>query len=174
MRIFFLLPAFITSLLCNAQKNLFPESWEGDWKGELQWYRTGNDTARKVNMELHIHKADSANTWTWQMVYGSASEDNRPYKLIRKDTSGTHWVIDELNGIMLDQYWVANKFSGAFTVQNATIINSYWIENGRLVVEFYSISAKPVSTTGNGTEESPSVDSYMVGSYQKAILTKVK
>ena len=123
-------------------------------------------------MELRIHPADSINTWTWQIIYGSESEDNRPYNLIKKDSSGIHWIIDENDGIILDQYWVGNKFCGAFTVQNSTIMNSYWMEKNKLIVEFYNASAKPVATTGKGTEDSPKVDSYKVGSYQKAILTR--
>lgn len=125
-------------------------------------------------MELRLLPGDSAGNWTWQIIYGSETQDNRAYRLIRKDTTGIHWAIDELNGIILDQYWVAGKFCGAFTVQNSTIINNYWMENGKLMVEFYSISAKPVNITGNGTEESPAVNSYKVGSYQKAILQKIK
>lgn len=169
----------VTALFCfpvfvAAQLKSFPKSWEGNWKGELQWFKTGSAKPQKVNMELRIRPGDSSGTWTWQIIYGSETEDNRPYKLMRKDSAGTHWVIDEMNGIVLDQYWVANKFCGAFTVQNSTIINNYWIENGKLIVEFYSLSAKPVATTGNGTEESPSVDSYKIGSYQKAILSKVR
>ncbi len=161
------------SFSANAQTiRSFPKTWEGDWKGELQWFQTGMAEPRKINMELRIHPADSINTWTWQIIYGSATEDNRPYKLISKDSIGIHWVVDENNGIVLDQYWVANKLSGAFTVMNSTIINNYWIEGDKLYVEFYSISAKPITTTGKGTDESPSVDSYKVGSYQKAILRK--
>lgn len=174
MRLRLLLLFFSSPLFMQAQKSTFPQSWEGNWKGTLQWFQTGNDSARKVNMEIRISKADSANTWTWQIIYGSESEDNRPYKLIKKDTAGIHWVIDENNGIVLDQYWVANKFCGAFTVMNSTIFNNYQMENGKLVVEFYSISAKPVATTGKGNEEAPFVDSYGVKSYQKAVLSRVK
>jgi hypothetical protein len=170
----FVAMAMMTTFLLSAQKNPFPQTWEGNWKGELLWYKTGKADPQKVNMELKIHPADSASTWTWQIIYGSATEDNRPYKLIAKDTTGTHWVIDENNGIVLDQYWVANKFCGMFTVQSSTIVNSYWMENGKLIVEFYSIAAKPVATTGHDTDESPSVDSYKVGSYQKAILQRTE
>jgi hypothetical protein len=46
------------------------------------------------------------------------------------------------------------------------------MEKNKLIVEFYNVSAKPVATTGKGTEDSPKVDSYKVGSYQKAILTR--
>lgn len=171
---FILAGLFFNSILSTAQTKTFPQSWEGNWKGQLNWYQTGKKNPQKINMELRIHRGDSSGIWTWQIIYGSEAEDNRPYKLMRKDTSGIHWVIDEMNGIVLDQYWVGNKFCGAFTVGKSTIINSYWIENGKMMVEFYSISAKPVTTTGNGTEDSPAVDSYKVGSYQKAVLSKVK
>ena len=175
MRFTILLLGFLSySLFSSGQSKPFPQSWQGNWKGELQWYKTGSSTAQKVNMELRIHPGDSSGIWTWQIIYGSETEDNRPYKLMGRDSTGTHWVIDEMNGIVLDQYWVAGKFCGAFTVGNSTIINNYWMEKDKLVVEFYSISAKPIANSGKGTEESPSVDSYKIGSYQKAILTKMK
>ena len=123
-------------------------------------------------MELNIQPTDSTYQFSWQLVYGSATEDNRPYTLIAKDTSKGHWAIDEKNGIVLDQYWIAGRLSGAFTVQNSTIINHYWMQDDRLHVEFCSIAAKPVATTGKGDKESPLVDSYLVKSYQKAILQR--
>lgn len=172
MKLIVFIAAVLVSVSVTAQTRSFPKEWEGNWKGELQWYKTGKNEPQKVNMELRIHPADSINTWTWQIIYGSESEDNRPYNLIMKDTSGIHWVIDEKDGIILDQYWVGNKFCGAFTVQNSTIINSYWMEKNKLLVEFYNVSAKPIATTGKGTEDSPKVDSYKIGSYQKATLTR--
>jgi hypothetical protein len=162
----------LVSSYTNAQ-SAFPESWVGNWKGELQWFRTGITEPQKVNMELRIQKGDSAGNYTWHLVYGSVSEDSRPYVLKAKDAVKGHWVIDELNGIILDQFWVANKFCGAFTVQNSTIVNNYWVEDDKLMIEFYSLGAKPLVTTGLGTEESPKVDSYRVGGYQKAILSRI-
>ncbi len=171
--IMLLLAAFI-SLSAISQSTSFPQSWVGNWKGELDWYRTGKAEPQKVNMELRIQPTGIPGTFTWQIIYGSATEDNRPYTLIAKDTTKTHWVIDENNGIVLDQYWVGNKFCGAFTVMDKTIVNNYWMENDKLMIEFYSIGAKPIATTGKGTEESPAVDSYQIGSYQKAVLLRTK
>jgi len=168
-----LLSVFIY-LSVAGQSSSFPQSWVGNWKGELQWYKTGATGPQKVNMELHIQPGDSAGNYTWQLIYGSAAEDNRPYLLRPKDESKGHWVIDELNGIVLDQYWVGNKFCGAFTVMNNTIVNNYWLENDKLMVEFYSFGAKPIITTGAGTKDSPYVDSYGMGSYQKAVLQRIK
>ncbi len=172
-----LLTLFINILVTfslQAQSNAFPKSWEGNWKGDLHWYKAGNTVPKIVNMELRVQPADSADTWTWQIIYGSEAEDNRPYKLVKKDTAGVHYVIDENNGIVLDQYWIADKFSGAFTVLNSTVINNYWMEDGNLMVEFYTLAAKPVNTTGYGTEDSPKVDSYKINGYQKAVLKRVQ
>lgn len=155
-----------------AQNGVFPRQWTGTWKGELQWYKTGTDSAQKVPMTLRIHPTDSAGTYTWQLVYGAVGQDNRPYILIPKDTAGIHWIVDEKNGILLDQYWLGNRLSGAFTVMEKTIINSYRIENNRMIIEFYSIDSKPIATTGDGTDEIPSVDSYRIGGYQQAVLKR--
>ncbi len=174
MKFLLLLLLVLTSKLVISQEITFPQSWVGNWKGELEWFRTGKKESQKVNMELRIQRGDSTGNYTWQIIYGSAAEDNRPYLLKAKDITNGHWVIDELNGIILDQFWVGKKFCGAFTVMNNTIVNNYWIEDEKLMVEFYSISAKPIATTGSGTEESPSVDSYKIGSYQKAVLQRVK
>ncbi|HND95809.1 MAG: hypothetical protein BWZ05_01081 [Bacteroidetes bacterium ADurb.BinA245] len=172
-QMFFLLILFSFNFL-HAQQYVFPGSWEGKWQGDMQWHQTGKDTAVIVKMKLNIEKTDSAGVWNWQLVYGADETDSRPYKLIQKDEKGIHWVIDELSGIVLDQYRVAGKLCGVFTVMNSTILNSYWMEGDHLIVEFYSIGCKPISTTGKGNDEIPFVDSYRVGSYQKAVLTRVK
>lgn len=168
----FLLAALALSAACKAQPAAFPESWVGNWKGELSWYKTGATAPQKVAMTLRIHPAEPKGTYSWQLIYGAGGEDNRRYKLIPKDTAGIHWVVDEQNGILLDQYWVGEKLCGAFTVMNNTIINTYRMEKDRLLIEFYSIGTKPVTTSGDGTDEIPKVDSYRVGSYQQAVLTR--
>lgn len=157
-----------------AQNKNFPESWTGNWKGELKWFKPGSSVPGVVNMELRIHPSDSGDNFTWQIIYGSSSEDNRPYLLKAKDKSAGHWLIDELNGIVLDQFWAGDKLCGVFSVQNSTILNSYWLKDEELHIEFYSLGAKPVSVTGNGTRESPSVDSYAISGYQKAVLRRVQ
>lgn len=172
MKWIFLLFACTLYVCSIAQTAPFPKNWTGNWKGELQWYKTGTGAAQKVPMTLRIHPTDNVGTYTWQLIYGSAAQDNRPYLLIPADTTGTHWIIDEKNGILLDQYWVGNKLCGAFTVMGKTIINSYRVENDKMIIEFYSIGSEPIATTGDGTDEIPRVDSYHVGGYQQAVLKR--
>lgn len=151
----------------------FPASFIGHWQGTLNWYTEGTDEPKLINMELHIQPSkDTSGQYTWHIIYGKATEDNRPYLLKAIDSAKGHWIIDEVNGILLDQYWKGGKFAGAFTVGGTTIINSYWLEKGQLHLEFFSHPAKPLATTGLGTEDSPKVDSYHIRSYQKAVLNK--
>ena len=123
-------------------------------------------------MQLRIQPADSAGHYTWHLIYGEENKDSRPYILKPLDTVKGHWLLDELNGILIDHYYVAGRMSSAFTVINSTIINNTWREGDKLIVEFYGLTAKPVSTTGKNTDESPTVNSYGVRTYQRAELTK--
>jgi hypothetical protein len=160
------------TLSFTASSQSFPQNFIGHWKGELLWYQSPGKEPKKMNMELHVLPTDSSHKFSWQMIYGSPTQDNRPYTLIAKDTANGHWMVDENNGIVLDQYWIAGRLSGMFTVQSSTIINNYWIQDGKVHVEFYNVVAKPIATTGKGDKEIPFVDSYQVRSYQKAVLTK--
>ena len=173
--ILFLLLGLSFSAMSQAQANLdFPKNWLGNWEGELSWYSGNSNSPKKVKMQLNIQPADTLGHYTWQLIYGEQSEDNRPYILKPVDASKGHWVIDERNGIALDQFWTGPVFSGAFSVQVSTIVNNYKLEKDRLIVEFFSLQTKAVRQSGNGTQESPHVDSYAVRSYQKAILKRKK
>ncbi|MGZ5287820.1 MAG: hypothetical protein ACXWB9_11565 [Flavisolibacter sp.] len=151
----------------------FPSDFLGHWEGELQWYKTGNKAPQNIKMQLVIQKTDTAGTYLWKLVYGEQNTDNRPYLLKAIDTAKGHWVVDERNGILLDHYWVGNRLTGAFTVENTTILNSFRLEGDALLVEFYSTSAKPVRTSG-GSSDIPSVFSYQAKAYQLAVLKKKK
>lgn len=164
---------FLGCLTATWAQSDFPKAFIGNWKGEVHWTRTGSSEAQTVAMELRIQPStDSVGQYTWNLIYGKANEDNRPYLLQPVNQAQGHWRIDERNGILLDQYWVAGKFVGSFTVQTTTITNSYWLEDGKLLVEFISSTATPVNSSGAGNAESPTVLSYGIKSYQKAILSK--
>lgn len=169
---FLLLFILFFSVVTTAQTPVFPQSWQGRWKGTLSWYKTGADTARQVNMELHILPGDSANTWSWKIIYQAPQTDQRPYTLQLKDAAKKHWVIDEHNGIILDQFFVADKLCGSFSVGSSIINNCYQLQGDSLIIEFYTMGLQPLNTTGKGTEESPAVNNYAIHAYQKAVLYK--
>ena len=125
------------------------------------------------SMQLRIHPADTMGQFTWQIIYGDSGTDNRPYLLKPVDTARGHWVIDEQNGIVLDNYVHGNALHGAFTVQGNTIVDDYRLDNNRLWVTFLSIRLGDKTATGKGTQDIPFVDSYRIGSYQWGFLERL-
>lgn len=150
----------------------FPQSFTGHWKGELQWYRQGTPEPKKVLMQLIIQPTDTAGQYTWQLVYGEGSTDNRPYVLKAVDSTLGHWVVDERNSILLHHYFAGGQLSCAFTVSGNTIVTNYKVSGAVMEVEFRSFGTKPVATTGGTGPDIPPVDSYNIRSYQRAILHK--
>jgi hypothetical protein len=159
----------------NTQQAVtFPQSFMGNWKGILNWQKTGNDTLQTVNIQLTIQPADTIGQYTWHLVYGNLAADSRPYILKPAAPQKGHWLIDEKNGIVLDCYQTGNRLNNVFSTEGVTIINNYWLENEKLNIEFFSYRQTPVNTSGYGTAESPKVSSYRMGSYQKAVLERVR
>jgi hypothetical protein len=150
----------------------FPDDFTGNWKGELVWSPVGKPD-QHIPMQLLIQpSADTAGHFTWHIIYNGPAKDSRPYSLRPIDSLNGHWLIDERNGILLDQYWLGNRFSGAFSVSNSTIVNTYYLDNDNLIVEFFSYPVKPVRTSGKGNDEVPFVNSYAAKSFQRAVLSR--
>ncbi|HEU4469461.1 MAG TPA: hypothetical protein VFR58_00130 [Flavisolibacter sp.] len=170
MRICLSLFLLLAASLAGAQD--FPASFLGHWEGELEWFQAGRPTPQKVKMQLIIKPADTAGQFTWQLIYGDKQQDNRPYLLKPVDTAKGHWVVDEQNGILLDQYWIGGRVTNAFTVQKTTIFNNYWLEGDKLMAEFYGYSSASVRRSGGTGEDIPPVDSYGAKSYQRAVLKR--
>ena len=177
-KIFLVIVLFFTAILCVAQSKIkssavFPKAFIGNWKGKLQWLVAGKPT-QTFTMQLRIQAADTATQYSWQIIYGDSGKDNRPYSLKPVDTTKSHWMVDERDGILLDSYVHGNCIHGAFTVQGNTIVDNYCVEGNKMKVEFFSIKLSDKNQSGKGTDETPFVDSYKVGSYQTGILSKIK
>lgn len=124
-------------------------------------------------MELHVFPSeDSVGQYSWQLIYGEARTDQRPYTLKPADSNRGHWVIDENNSILLDHYWVGSVFSGVFSINGSTVLSSFRLEQDHIVVEFFGYKTPAERTSGGASPDVPQVESYRIGSYQRAVLSK--
>lgn len=154
-----------------SQENGFPESWEGNWKGDLMIYSsavTDQKAAQIVPMQLDIQPINE-NRWSWVITYDLDNENVRNYELVR-DTSTNQWAIDENNGILLKQALIGNRLASCFSVMGNLLICYYWVENDALNMEIHITKMEAESSTGLGTEESPEVSNHFIGTFQKAVL----
>ncbi len=172
-RVFLLLFFSASQSMAFAQtgSRSFPESWTGKWKGTLNWYQ-GPTQRPSVDMELHILPTDSVDQYSWRLIYGKQQKDNRPYILKPFDKSKGHWLIDELNSIVLDQFLIGDRFCGSFTVEGNTILNTYTLSGDSLVVEFYNAQEKAIAITGGRDTTIPKVKTYGIRSFQRATLKR--
>ncbi len=163
------------NFISNAQ-TIFPESWIGNYKGNLSIY--GVDSVKmNLKMELKIDKTAKDSIYNWTIIYDfKGKKDVRAYELIIIDRKKGLYKIDEKNSIVIKAYLHNSKvFTSFFKVSESFIVATYTKVDDILIFEIISSKSDPVSITGNTTkdeEEIPQVDSYAVNGRQKAILKK--
>ena len=114
---------------------------------------------------------DTVGRYSWKIIYDKSP---RNYTLIGKDISKGLYVIDENNGIVLENRLFSNIFFSCFEVANNLLACSYRLENKQLVFEIFSMNKKVAQTTGNLPEkEIPEVIAYPSQVMQRATLRRV-
>lgn len=160
-----------------AERFVFPDDWEGDWKGTLNIWRPGGDTASTYPMELLVHPFPDSNRWTWVIVYGEGkSRSPREYELVEIDAKKGIYQIDEKNGIYLNGYHIENAFRGQFSVMGSMITDAYERVGEDLI--FTIISSKLDAPIASGDtilvdgDTIPPVFAYPIQVAQKAVLRR--
>jgi len=170
--LFFILP--ITTI---SAQDTFPESWLGNYKGDLLIYSV-DSVKMNVKMELKIAKTEKDSIFDWTIIYNiKGKKDIRAYRLVVVDREKGWYQIDERNTIIIDAYLYNNSvFTSFFKVGKSYIVASYTKKKDHLVFEIIAGKTEPVSITGKTKfkeEDIPQVDAYPVSGRQKAILFKI-
>jgi hypothetical protein len=125
----------------------FPETWFGDWSGELLVER-GQQTLMSTQIRLSIQPAEEG-CFTWHLSYGEASTDHRPYTLCPADSQRVHWTIDEHNCIVLDAYLHGDCLYSQFAVAGNLLLARDQLLGDTLYHEIISGPQEPVAMTGD-------------------------
>jgi hypothetical protein len=176
------LAAIFVSVQLNGQTtpdttHTFPKGWLGDWHGTLDIYNAKGKT-QSVPMWVEIYPIDSSTQGrlTFGLVYGSKSQDWRPYEIMPVDTARGIWRVDEKNSIQMESYVIGSKLLCWFVVQNNRILCTYERKGAnQMIFEVVAGRETAVSTTGNtkqGEEDIPEVLTYPISGFQRAVLTR--
>lgn len=168
------LPVFIVA------QATFPTDYLGKWGGELEIY-SAEGLKQQVPMQLHILPVNDT-TFTYTIIYGEDLEAGKRDYLLRPGKQGAHhWVIDEQDGILLDNFYLGGKLHGPFSVMGSMLYSTLELRGEEL---FYTIASGPAEvfrTSGTTTAESDSdepekitVESYAIKGYQKSLLQKLE
>jgi len=166
MQKFIFILGFLTFSLVSFGQTL--KDWEGHYYGSIKVMNLEGKNAN-YHMELIIGpEKDSSRAWT--IIYGEDSTRQvRDYTLKYTPTQNL-FDLDEHNGIILQMTLVDRTMYSVFMISNKLISVSYQLtENGII----YSLeNVVKTTSTGEGTEESPTVENYAVNLTQTTVLKK--
>jgi len=161
--------------LFSQQDSLgFPGNWAGEWTGDLV-ISTSAGEVQRLPMILRILPQDEER-YSFTIVYGDDTPENtRPYFLETIDADQGHYVTDEENSILLDDYLINGKLYSRFEVMGNLLLSTLEERDGQLIYEIISGPLAPLRTTGDTIidgEEIPPVSSYHVKVQQRAVLVR--
>lgn len=154
----------------------FPAAWQGEWEGDLVISRDTGEVQR-LPMILRILPQEDGR-YSFTIVYGEdTAENTRPYYLETIDQEKGHYVTNEENSILLDDFLINDKLYSRFDVMGTLLLTTLEEREGQLIYEIIAGPLEPLRTTGDTVveeEEIPAVNSYKIQVQQRAILQKTK
>lgn len=163
-------PAKLREAESKAEK--FPQDWAGEWEGRLNIYkRTGK--SMDLYMGLNILPIDSIRH-TFTIIYGEGEKrQERLYEVFQKKGEIGHYIVDEKNSILLDDFLFHNKLFSRFEVEGNLLLVTYEKQGEEILFEVISGKLDPLNETG-GQDSISTVHSYGISVMQKAILRRKK
>jgi hypothetical protein len=153
----------------------FPESWFGEWVGNLEIYNA-RGLSQSVPMTCVMSATDTVGVYNWHIIYGEDKiKGLRPYLLRTIDAAKGHYLCDEMNTIKMESYLLGQKLFCNYTVQGNWICSTYEKQGDKMIFEIIFGKDKSVSETGgqkHGDEDIPVVKTFPVIISQKAVLTR--
>jgi hypothetical protein len=131
----------LTSLTAYAS----PEEWTGTWVGTCisDNYNTDNATTPydiKVNIAVN-----NSQTLDWSIQY--PPEAARKYQLKLQNDLAGHYILDEKNGILIDQFYGAAHLRELYVVNGKIFTGSTTKSGDVLTMEHTSYWANPLHQT---------------------------
>jgi len=148
----------------------FPQDWLGTYTGSLQAYRAGsNKNLYPSGVTLSIAATADSNRWEWSSVYTMDGREpiEKKYFIIHPDTLGSsQYLMDEGNGIFINQHLYGNTFTGAYTVNDQFFTFTYTKIKEELLYELTVYNNSP-------TESVEIEEGFEVGKIEMATVQKV-
>lgn len=124
-------------------------------------------------MEFHLKPTDSTDIYEYILVYGEGdSRQQRNYTLRTLDQAMGKYVVDENNGILLDDKVVKNRMYALFEVQGTLLTTFITFKDDHMIFEIAAAKRENARTTYAENEEKTEVISYPVSTVQRAVLKK--
>jgi len=149
----------------------FPEDYLGIYKGRLNINSTGG--IQDIPMEFHLTEGDSTDHYRYTLIYGEGdTRQERKYSLIAEDKDKGEFIVDENNGIILDDKQIDNRLYCLFEVNGSLLTTFITFGEDHLLWEIVFAAKSEARTTYAENDEKIEVISYPISTVQRAILKK--
>lgn len=168
--VIFALAALVAALSVDPPTPALPPAWHGAWRGDL--YIAGR--AEPVPMGIDIAPIKGRDAWTWRITYGEGENAQvRAYELLPGDAPG-RFVVDEKNGVLLDDRLEGNVLVGMFEVGGVTLVSRHELVGAdELRFEIVSARSSDPRVSNAGDPDNPTlVRSFPIAGYQRATLRR--
>lgn len=145
----------------------FPQKCEGQWQG-MMYIWSHNKLVDSVQVNFTVEPiSDKNGAWIWKTEYISEKMPmTKNYLLIEKDVAKGIYILDEGDGVILQNYVYGNKLYCLFQVDKIWLTSSYELVGDNLVFEV--TSGHKLKNTSKG------VKNYSFEILQRVVLTKLK
>ena len=155
----------------NDASSVFPDDYLGVYKGKLNI--NSDRGTQEITMEFHLKATDSIDTFEYILVYGEGdSRQQRNYTLRTLNKAKGEYLVDENNGILLDDKVVDNRMYALFEVQGTLLTTFITFKEDHIIFEIAAARRENARTTHAENEERTEVISYPVSTVQRAVLKR--
>jgi hypothetical protein len=143
-----IIPFLFLTLFSFGQDNL--DSWIGNYSGNLVLGFSGgaNDT---IPVKFEFQEIEKDSSWTYRMHYSSSKYGTMTKDYViraKKKGEFKHFLLDELNGIVMELTLMNNCFYGMYEVTENAYVSTIRKMGDDLFIELISSSLKnPMVTT---------------------------
>jgi hypothetical protein len=154
----------------TASNQGLPAEWSGIWKGNLT---VVSSNGKKENLAMELHVGDvSAGVKTWRILYGAgANQTVRPYVIMPVAGEANRFVVDEKNGLFIDNQLVGSLLFSQFKVTTNLVTTRFELAGNEIKVEMtmFDLNTPRQSKLTGGNVE---VASYRFRSVQSGVLRR--
>jgi len=171
---FLLLATFLSTFTIYGQEDNttnFPFDFFGIYTGTLEI--SSKNGFRTIPMEFHLQPTDSVGKYEYKLVYIVDNQrQERPYYLIESNKEAGEYIVDEDNGIILDDKVIDNRMDALFEVGDNLLTTFITFEKNAMIFEIVVTNKTEKRITYTDDEDKTQVISYPITTIQRAVLQK--
>jgi hypothetical protein len=137
------------------------------WRGDIEVLAGGKVTHR-AQMELRIAPIAGSAAKSWTQTYGG--QPPRHYEIRPADASAGRFILDEKNGVLLEEQLVGDTLHSAFQVGDVLLTSRLQKRGDELVVEIATFAA---ATRNNVAAAKPTAVALPFRSIQHGVLRRI-